>query len=140
MKLKVKKLTPDAKLPLYGHKGDAGMDLFSSLEYVMQKGELFAVPTGISVEIPKGYVGLIWDKSGVSLRGAHRLAGVVDEGYRGEIKVVMVNLGQDSFAVEKGMKIAQLLIQAVEEVEIVEVEDLEDSSRGEGGFGSTGKF
>ncbi len=83
---------------------------------------------------------MIWDKSGVSLKGAHRLAGVVDAGYRGEIKVVMANLGQDTFVVEKGMKIAQLLIQAVEEVEIVEVKDLEDSSRGEGGFGSTGKF
>ena len=140
MKLKVKKMNADAKLPIYGHKGDAGMDLFSSLECVLKKSEVFAVPTGICVEIPRGYVGLIWDKSGVSLRGAHRLAGVVDAGYRGEIKVVMVNLGQDTFAVEKGMKIAQLLIQEVEEVEIVEVVDLEDSSRGEGGFGSTGKF
>lgn len=140
MKLKVKKLNPDAKLPLYGHKGDAGMDLFSSLDYVLPKSEIYAVPTGICVEIPKGYVGLIWDKSGVSLKGAHRLAGVVDAGYRGEIKVVMVNLSQNPFVIEKGMKIAQLLIQTVEEPEIVEVKDLEDSSRGEGGFGSTGKF
>ena len=140
MKLKVKKMNPDAKLPLYGHKGDAGMDLFSSLEYVLPKGEVFAVPTGIQVEIPKGYVGLIWDKSGVSLKGAHRLAGVVDAGYRGEVKVVMINWGQSPFFIEKGMKIAQLLIQAVEDAEIVEVEDLDDSSRGEGGFGSTGKF
>ncbi len=140
MKLKVKKMSPDAKLPFYGHKGDAGMDLFSSLEYVLHKGEVFAVPTGIQVEIPKGYVGLIWDKSGVSLKGVHRLAGVVDAGYRGEVKVVMINWGQSPFFIEKGMKIAQLLIQAVEEAEIVEVEDLEDSSRGEGGFGSTGKF
>jgi dUTP pyrophosphatase len=140
MKLKVKKMSPDAKLPLYGHKGDAGMDLFASENYELSKSEIFAVPTGISVEIPRGYVGLIWDKSGVSLRGAHRLAGVVDAGYRGEIKVVMVNLGQDSFIIEKGMKIAQMLIQPVEEPEIVEVTDLEDSSRGEGGFGSTGKF
>ena len=140
MKLKVKKMSPDAKLPLYGHKGDAGMDLFSSLEYVLPKGEVFAVPTGIQIEIPKGYVGLIWDKSGVSLKGAHRLAGVVDAGYRGEVKVVMINWGQSPFIIEKGMKIAQLLIQAVEDAEIVEVEDLDDSSRGEGGFGSTGKF
>ncbi len=140
MKLKVKKMSPDAKLPLRGHKGDAGMDLFSVSAYTLQKGEIYAVPTGICVEIPRGFVGLIWDKSGVSLKGAHRLAGVVDAGYRGEIKVVMVNLGQISFVIEKGMKIAQLLIQTVEEPEIVEVEDLEDSSRGEGGFGSTGKF
>ncbi len=140
MKIKAKKMNPDAKLPCYGHKDDAGMDLFSSSEYVLQKGEVYAVPTGIKMEIPKGYVGLIWDKSGVSLKGAHRLAGVVDAGYRGEIKVVMVNLGQDPFVIEKGMKIAQLLIQTIEDVEVVEVEDLEDSSRGEGGFGSTGKF
>jgi len=140
MKLKVKKMSPDAKLPLYGHKGDAGMDLFSSLEYVLHKGEVYAVPTGIKVEIPKGYVGLVWDKSGVSLKGVHRFAGVVDAGYRGEIKVVMANLGQDPFVIEKGMKIAQLLIQPIEEAEIVEVEDLKDSTRGEGGFGSTGKF
>lgn len=140
MKLKVKKMRPDVKLPLYGHKGDAGMDLFSASGYVLQKGEIFAVPTGIKVEIPAGYVGLIWDKSGVSLKGVHRLAGVVDAGYRGEIKVVMVNLGQDPFVIEKGMKIAQMLIQAVESVEIEEVEDLKDTSRGEGGFGSTGKF
>ncbi len=140
MKLKVKKMSPDAKLPLYGHKGDAGMDLFSSSEYVLQKGEVYAVPTGVKVEIPVGYVGLIWDKSGVSLKGVHRLAGVVDAGYRGEIKVVMVNLSQDPFVIDKGMKIAQLLIQPVVEVEVEEVEDLEDSSRGEGGFGSTGKF
>lgn len=140
MKLKVKKMSPDAKLPLYGHKGDAGMDLFSSSEYVLQKGEVYAVPTGIKVEIPMGYVGLIWDKSGVSLKSVHRLAGVVDAGYRGEIKVVMVNLGQDPFVIDKGMKIAQFLIQPIVEAEVVEVEDLEDSSRGEGGFGSTGKF
>jgi len=140
MKLKVKKMSPDAKLPLYGHKGDAGMDLFSSSECVLQKGEVYAVPTGIKVEIPMGYVGLIWDKSGVSLKSVHRLAGVVDAGYRGEIKVVMVNLGQDPFVIDKGMKIAQFLIQPIVEAEVVEVEDLEDSSRGEGGFGSTGKF
>lgn len=140
MKLKVKKMSPDAKLPLRGHKGDAGMDLFSSMAYALQKGEIYAVPTGIKVEIPMGYVGLIWDKSGVSLKGVHRLAGVVDAGYRGEIKVVMVNLGRDPFIIDKGMKIAQLLVQPVVEVEVEEVEDLEDSSRGEGGFGSTGKF
>ncbi len=140
MKMKVKKITPEAKLPSYGHKGDAGMDLFSSVEHVLARGAVYAVPTGIKVEIPRGYVGLIWDKSGISLKGVHRLAGVVDAGYRGEVKVVLINWGQSPLFIEKGMKIAQLLIQTIEEVEVVEVEDLEDSSRGEGGFGSTGKF
>ena len=140
MKLKVKKIEKGAKLPVYGHKGDAGLDLFSSIDYELRRGEVHPIPTGIQLEIPPGYVGLIWDKSGVSLKGAHRLAGVVDAGYRGEVKVVMVNLSQESFIIEKGMKIAQLLIQPVAEVDVVEVEDLEDSTRGEGGFGSTGKY
>jgi dUTP pyrophosphatase len=80
MELKVKKIHPDAKLPQYSHKGDAGLDLFSSVDCVLQKGEVKPVPTGIKVAIPKGNVGLIWDKSGISLKGAHRLAGVIDSG------------------------------------------------------------
>jgi len=140
MKLRVRKLHKDAILPVYGHSGDAGLDLFSVVDCVLQPGGIHAVPTGIQVEIPLGYVGLIWDKSGVSLKGVHRLAGVVDAGYRGEVKVVLVNLSRDDYVIDKGMKIAQLLIQPVMEVEIVESDILEDSSRGEGGFGSTGKY
>lgn len=140
MKLKVKKLDKDARLPVYGHSGDAGLDLFSAVDFVLQTGDIHPVPTGIQVEIPRGYVGLIWDKSGVSLKGVHRLAGVVDAGYRGEVKVVMVNLSREAYVIDRGMKIAQLLIQPVMEVEVVEAEDLNDSSRGEGGFGSTGKY
>lgn len=140
MELKVKRIHPSAKLPLYHHKGDAGLDLFSSVDCILGAGEVKAVPTGIQLAIPEGYVGLVWDKSGISLRGVHRLAGVIDSGYRGEVKVVMVNLGQKSFSIEKGMKIAQLLVQPVSEVRVIEVEDLENTSRGEKGFGSTGKF
>jgi dUTP pyrophosphatase len=140
MKLKVKKLDKDARLPVYGHSGDAGLDLFSAVDFVLQTGEIHPIPTGIQVEIPRGYVGLLWDKSGVSLKGVHRLAGVVDAGYRGEVKVVMVNLSRKAYVIDRGMKIAQLLIQPVMEVEVVEAEDLNDSSRGEGGFGSTGKY
>ena len=140
MKLKVKRMNGEAKLPVYGHPGDAGLDLFSSIDHDLQKGEVLAVPTGIQVEIPFGHVGLIWDKSGISLQGVHRMAGVVDAGYRGEVKVVMVNLGQQTFRINRGMKIAQLLVQPVAEVEVEEAEELEDSSRGENGFGSTGKF
>jgi len=140
MKLKVKRIHEDAKLPLYQHKGDAGLDIFSSVDCILEKGEVKPIPSGVKVAIPKGYVGLIWDKSGISLKGVHRLAGVVDSGYRGEVKVVMVNLGDEPFAIEKGMKIAQLLIQPINEVEVVEVEELEETSRGEEGFGSTGKY
>jgi len=140
MELKAKKIRPDAKLPRYGHKGDAGLDLFSSVEFVLEKGRVEAIPTGIKVAIPDGFVGLVWDKSGVSLKGVHRLAGVIDAGYRGEVKVVLINLGDEPFVIDKGMKIAQMLVQPVTVVRVVEAEDLDDTSRGEGGFGSTGKF
>ncbi|MGB2762836.1 MAG: dUTP diphosphatase [Candidatus Aminicenantaceae bacterium] len=140
MELKVKRIHKDAKLPLYQHKGDAGLDLFSSVDCVLEKGEVKPVPTGVQVAIPERYVGLVWDKSGISLKGVHRLAGVIDSGYRGEVRVVMVNLGDEPFVIEKGMKIAQLLIQLVTEVKVVESESLEETSRGEKGFGSTGKY
>jgi dUTP pyrophosphatase len=140
MELKVKKIHSDVKLPQYGHKGDAGLDLFSSMDFVLAAGQVEAIATGIKIAVPEGYVGLIWDKSGVSLRGVHRLAGVIDSGYRGEVKVVMINLSQEPFVIDKGMKIAQMLVQPITQVDVVEVDDLEDTSRGEGGFGSTGKF
>jgi len=140
MDLKVKKIHESAKLPRYGHKGDAGLDIYSSIDCVLTKGEVKAIATGIQVEIPSGYVGLIWDKSGISLNGVHRFAGVIDAGYRGEVKVVMANLGHSEFSVEMGMKIAQLLIQPVVEVNVVNADELGDTSRGKNGFGSTGKF
>lgn len=138
--LKVKRIHNDAKLPSYGHKGDAGLDLFTSVNAVIETGQILSVPTGIKVAIPEGHVGLIWDKSGVSLRGVHRLAGVIDSGYRGEIKVVLVNLGHQAYSLEKGMKIAQLIIQPVNTVTVMEVRNLGDTPRGEGGFGSTGEY
>jgi len=140
MQLKVKRIHPEAKLPVYGHPGDAGLDLFSVADRDIAPGEVFAVPTGIQVAVPAGHVGLVWDKSGLSLKGVHRLAGVVDAGYRGEVQVVMINLGDAPFAVKKGMKIAQMLVQPVAAVAVVEVESLDDTSRGQGGFGSTGLY
>jgi dUTP pyrophosphatase len=140
MELKVKRLNADAKLPRYGHPGDAGLDLFSAVDMVLNQGQTHAVPTGIQAAIPAGHVGLVWDKSGISLSGVHRLAGVVDAGYRGEIKVVMINLSRGDFAISKGMKIAQMLIQPVIEVSVSEADSLDDTERGEGGFGSTGRF
>jgi len=140
VELKVKRIHESAKLPSYGHKGDAGLDLYSSINCVLPRGEIKAIATGIQVEIPAGYVGLVWDKSGISLNGVHRLAGVIDAGYRGEVKVVMANLGDKDFSVEIGMKIAQLLIQPVVEVNVVNADELEETSRGKNGFGSTGKF
>jgi len=142
MHLRVKKINPGAKLPAYSHPGDAGMDLFAAEDVVLGPAEVKAVPTGVKMAIPEGHVGLIWDKSGVSLQGVHRLAGVVDAGYRGEVKVVMVNLGKKPYFFKQGQKVAQMLIQPVVPVEVVDVgqDELENTSRGEGGFGSTGQF
>ncbi len=140
MELRVKRIHPEAKLPVYGHPGDAGLDLFSVIEREIAPGEVFAVPTGIQVAVPAGHAGLVWDKSGISLKGVHRLAGVIDAGYRGEVQVVMINLGTAPFAVRKGMKIAQLLVQPVVTVSVVETDSLDNTSRGQGGFGSTGLF
>ena len=140
MELRVKRIHPEARIPVYGHPGDAGLDLHSVVDRELRPGEVFAVPTGIQVAIPAGHVGLIWDKSGISLQGVHRLAGVVDSGYRGEVQVVMINLGAAPFAVKRGMKIAQMLIQPVVSVNVVEAASLDDTSRGEGGFGSTGLY
>jgi dUTP pyrophosphatase len=140
MELKIKRIHPAAKLPGYGHPGDAGLDLYSAVDHVLAPASVFAVPTGIKMAIPPGHVGLVWDKSGISLKGVHRLAGVVDAGYRGEVQVVMVNLGGEPFAIRTGMKIAQMLIQPIVAVSIVETDALDDTSRGEGGFGSTGLY
>ncbi len=140
MEIKIKRMNPEAKIPAYAHPGDAGMDLFACAGMTLAPGETKPVPTGIQMAIPLGHVGLVWDKSGISLKGVHRLAGVVDAGYRGEVRVVMVNLGTEPFEIKSGMKIAQMLIQPVEAPTIVESDTLDDTLRGEGGFGSTGLF
>ncbi|HLC70786.1 MAG TPA: dUTP diphosphatase [Candidatus Nanoarchaeia archaeon] len=138
--LKIKKLHKDAKLPAYQTKGDAGFDLCAIENVTLAPSERASIPTGIAMEIPYGYVGLIWDKSGLSHKfGLKTLGGVADAGYRGEIKVGMINLGKEPYTFEKGHKMAQMVIQKREEVDIVEAGELSDSERGEGGFGSTGK-
>lgn len=140
MKLKVKKTHPDAKLPQYATAGDAGMDLFASEAITLNPGEFIGVSTGVAMEIPDGFVGLIWDKSGLSIKnGLKQMGGVIDSSYRGEVKVGMVNLSDKKFTFEKGHKVAQMLIQKVEHVDIEEAEELSDTERGTGGFGSTGK-
>lgn len=140
MELKVKKIHPAAKLPAYGHPGDAGLDLFSCVDEALGPGEVKAIPTGLEMAIPPGFVGLVWDKSGLSLEAVHRLAGVVDAGYRGEVRVVLANLGRRTFKISQGMKIAQMLIQPVQSVKVVEAATLDATSRGRGGFGSTGRY
>ncbi len=138
--LNIKKLHTRAKLPHYAHPHDAGADLFSVEDVVIPPGERVLVSTGIALEIPEGYVGLVWDKSGLSTtHGLKTLGGVIDAGYRGEIKIGIINLSKDPYHLGVGHKVAQLLLQNVEHAHIVEVDDLSSSTRGEGGFGSTGK-
>lgn len=139
MNIHVKKLHPDAVLPAFAHPGDAGMDLYSVEDMVLEPGERRSVPTGIAIALPDGYVSLVWDKSGVSHKfGVKTLGGVLDSGYRGEYLIGLVNLGQENFEIKKGQKIAQLLIQKVERPDITAVDELDETSRGAGGFGSTG--
>lgn len=138
--LKIKKLFPDAVLPSFAHPGDAGMDLFARKNILIKKGERKKIGTGIAIELPHGYVALIWDKSGLATNhGLTNLGGVIDAGYRGEYFVTLLNSGVEDYTIEKGHKIAQLLIQKVEHPTIEEVSELSDSRRGAGGFGSTGK-
>jgi len=139
VELKVKRLHPEAKLPVRKREGDAGLDLYAVEDVVLKPGGWAAVPTGIAVEIPKGYFGLIKDRSGLALKYAlHCLAGVVDENYRGELKVVIINLGPKEVRIEKGTRIAQLLVIPYLPVEVKEVEELSDTERGKKGFGSSG--
>ena len=139
MQLQVKKLHPEAKIPSFAHDDDAGMDLFSVEEIVVQPGQRVQIATGIALAIPEGYVGLVWDKSGISHKtGLKTLGGVIDAGYRGEIFVGLVNTGTEGHHFFVGDKVAQLLLQKVEHPDIIEVALLGETSRGTGAFGSTG--
>ena len=143
MKLPVRVLDPDLQLPRYASPGDAGLDLVAAEDISLQPGQRHAVPTGIAVAIPDGYAGFVHARSGRALKEGLALAnapGLIDSGYRGEIKVIVVNLDPSSpVDIKRGDKVAQLVVQPVETVELVEVEDLPDSKRGAGGFGSTGR-
>lgn len=133
-------LDPELPQPRYALPGDAGFDLFSREELTLAPGERGQAKTGIALAIPEGFVGLIWDKSGISHKGGIKtLGGVVDSGYRGEVMVGLINLGKEAYTFRKGDKVAQMLIQRIEQAEFVEVAELPESDRGASGFGSTGK-
>jgi dUTP pyrophosphatase len=139
MKLFVKKLSPGAKVPTRAHHDDAGLDLYANEEYMLRPGEIHGVPTGIAMAVSAGSVGLIWGKSGLAFKaGIGVLGGVIDAQYRGEIVVIVTNHGAVDYRIEKGSKIAQILIQKVELLETEEVAELDDTLRGAGAFGSTG--
>lgn len=139
--LKVKRLSQAARLPEYAHAGDAGLDLYSTIETVIQPGDSTLVATGISIQLPPYTEAQIRPRSGLALK--HQVTvlntpGTIDEGYRGEIGVILINHGKQSFQVTPGMKIAQMVIKPVLQVRVDEVQDLDLSTRGEKGFGSTG--
>lgn len=138
--LKIKRFREDAKIPQYAHPGDAGLDLYAVEDVTLAPNERTAVSTGIAMEIPEGYVGFIWDKSGLSIKhGLKTLGGVIDSGYRGEVLIGIMNLSDVEYTIRKGEKVAQMIIQRKETIEVEEVSELGETARGEGGFGSTGK-
>jgi dUTP pyrophosphatase len=142
MELPFKRLDPDAPLPERTHPGDAGLDLRSMVDVVVEPGARALVPTGLAVAIPEGYAGLVLPRSGLASKHGLTMAnapGLIDAGYRGEVICAVVNLDREqAVRIARGDRIAQLVVVAVPDVRPVFVDELPPSSRGEGGFGSTG--
>jgi dUTP pyrophosphatase len=138
----VTRLDPELPLPAYEHPGDAGLDLRSRVDLTLAPGERTMVPTGIAIALPPGHVALVCARSGLAVRhgvGLVNSPGVVDAGYRGEISVILINHDPvASVSISRGDRVAQLLVQRVEQAALIEVAELPQSHRGEGGFGSTG--
>jgi dUTP pyrophosphatase len=142
VEIRIRRLGPDVPLPSYAHPGDAGADLTTTVDVHLEPGERALVPTGISIALPEGYVGLVHPRSGLAARCGLSIVnspGTVDAGYRGEVKVMLVNLDpRQPVVLRRGDRIAQLVVQRVEQATFVEVDELPPSVRGEGGYGSTG--
>jgi len=143
VRLEIKRIDPNLPLPSYARDGDAGLDLSSADDVVLKPGERVVVPTGFAVAIPEGYAGFVHARSGRALKEGLALPnapGLIDAGYRGELKVLLVNLDPaEPIYIQRGEKIAQLVVQRVERAELEEVTELAPSKRGIGGFGSTGR-
>ena len=138
--IKIKKIA-DVKTPHYVHKGDSGVDLFAAEDYMLKPMERKLIGTGIKIEIPHGYEAQVRPKSGLAIEHGISHAnsvGTIDSGYRGEIKVPLINLSDKAYKIEKGKKIAQMVFAKVEEAGFEEVDELGSTTRNEGGFGSTG--
>jgi dUTP pyrophosphatase len=138
--LPVRKVRPDAVLPSRAYDGDAGLDLSAAEGVVLAPGQRAVVGTGLAVAVPEGHAGFVQPRSGLAAKHGITIVnapGLVDSGYRGEVKVVLLNTGDQPFAVEPGMRIAQFVVLPVAAVELVEVADLPDTERGERGYGSS---
>ena len=141
MTLKFKRIHPDAVLPAYAHPSDAGMDLRSVDELVIPPGKRALVHTGLVMLLPPAYEAQVRPRSGLALKAGVSVLntpGTIDSGYRGEVGVILINLGEEPFAVRKGDKIAQLVIAPVTQPQVVETDVVDETDRGAGGFGSTG--
>lgn len=142
IKVPIKRLDPAVELPSYAYEGDAGLDLRASEDVTLQPFERRLIPTGLAVAIPEGYAGFVQPRSGMALKRGLSMAntpGLIDAHYRGELKVVAINLDpKEAIHIERGERIAQLVIQQVPVVDLEEVDELDDTDRGAGGFGSSG--
>ena len=141
MKVKILRLVENAMLPRYEHEGDAGMDLYAIASHTIYPNETALIPTGIAIELPANTEAQVRPRSGLALHHGITVLntpGTVDAGYRGEIRVILINHGKRSFNIEAGMRIAQMVIVPVIRAEVEEVAHLSESVRGEGGFGSSG--
>ncbi len=142
VEIKISKVAPDIPLPQYQHENDVGLDLPAAENEVIPAGEYKLIATGLKIAIPKGYAGFVYPRSGLALKYGVTVLnadGVIDPGYRGEIGVLLINHGKESFNIAKGDRIAQLIVQKVADVSWLPVENLKKTSRGTGGFGHTGK-
>jgi dUTP diphosphatase len=142
IELPITRLRPEAVLPERAYAGDAGLDLSACERHELGPGERAVVATGLAVAIPEGFAGFVQPRSGLAAR--HGLSvvnapGLIDSGYRGEVRVVLLNTDREAFVVEPGMRIAQLVVLPVPELELVEVEELPETERGVRGFGSSSK-
>ena len=141
MIVKIKRLSEGAILPKYSHPGDAGMDLCSNVDETIEPGETKLIGTGLAIELPEGTEAQVRPRSGLALRNSITVLntpGTIDEGFRGEVGVILINHSKEPFRVERGARIAQMVVQPVLSVVIEEVSELNNTKRGEGGFGSTG--
>jgi dUTP pyrophosphatase len=140
----LKMLDPDLPVPSYAHEGDAGADLCAREDVTLEPGQRALVPTGVSLALPLGFVGLIHPRSGLATKHGLTVVnapGTVDAGYRGELKVTLLNTDATTpIVLKRGDRIAQLVIQRVERARFIQVQELDDTARGAGGFGSTGGF
>ena len=144
VQISIRRVDAGLPLPSYAHAGDAGADLHSAVDLTLQPGERALVATGIALALPEGYVALVHPRSGLAARHGISIVnapGTIDSGYRGEVKVCLVNTDpREPFTVHRGDRIAQLVIQRFETASFVEADDLPESARGAGGYGSTGGF